>query len=54
MAMPCPTGSPKTICVMKKNKKSLQEFLPRLIDNKQQEQIKGGEDTIVIEDIVNT
>ena len=51
MAMLCPFGSPKIICVMKKNEKSLQEFLPQLINAKQQKQLKGGED-IVIQDMM--
>ncbi|MEO1259005.1 MAG: hypothetical protein AAFZ15_09405 [Bacteroidota bacterium] len=33
---------------MKKNEKSLQEFLPQLINVKQQKQVKGGEESDII------
>ena len=47
-----PLGGPKTICVMKKGKKSLQEFLLQVINVEQQAEVKGGED-IIIQDVVN-
>lgn len=53
VALLCPCGSPKTICVMKNSEKSLQEFASQVINVSQQSQVKGGDD-IIIEDAVNT